>query len=110
MKWIIAIVRTEKLRDVKCALDGIGMPNMTVTNVLGSGRQRGFNETYRGVTEEINLLKKVRIEMAVEDNEVERVLNMISKTAKTGKNVIGDGRIFVLDLWQSISIRSRKDS
>ena len=105
MKWIIAIVRAEKLRSVKCGLDDIGSPNMTVTNVLGAGRQRGFHETYRGVSEEINLLKKVRIEIATEDESVARVIDVICKIAKTDGGTIGDGRIFVLDLQKSISVR-----
>jgi len=104
MKLIIAMIQPHKLPDVKKALYDAEVYKMTVSNVLGCGQQKGFTETYRGVIHEINLLKKVRLEIAVNENFVEPTINAIIKGAKTDK--IGDGKIFVLDLPECIRIRT----
>ncbi|MDP6686086.1 MAG: P-II family nitrogen regulator [Candidatus Omnitrophota bacterium] len=104
MKLIIAMIQPHKLPDVKKALFDAEVYKMTVSNVLGCGQQRGFTETYRGVIHEVNLLKKIRIEVAVNEDFVEPTIKAIIKGAKTGK--IGDGKIFVLDLGEGIRIRT----
>lgn len=104
MKLIVAIIQPHKLTDVKQALFDNEVYLMTVSTVLGSGRQMGYTETYRGVPEEVNLLKKIKIEIAVNEDFVEPTIEAIIKGAKTGN--IGDGKIFVLDLPQCIRIRT----
>lgn len=104
MKLIVAIIQPHKLPDVKKALFDNEVHLMTASTVLGSGRQMGYTETYRGVPEEVNLLRKMRLEIAVNDDFVEPTIDAIIKGAKTGN--IGDGKIFVLDLPQCIRIRT----
>jgi len=104
MKLIIAMIQPHKLPDVKKALYEAKVFKMTVTNALGCGQQKGFTETYRGVIHEVNLLKKIRLEIAVNEDFVEPTIEAIIKGAKTGK--IGDGKIFVLDLAECIRIRT----
>lgn len=104
MKLIVAMVQPHKLPDVKKALFEAKIYKMTVTNALGCGQQKGYTETYRGVIHEVNLLKKVRIEIAVNEEFVEPTINAIIKGARTGK--IGDGKIFILDLLDCIRIRT----
>lgn len=104
MKLVIAMIQPHKLPDVKKALYDAKIYKMTVTNALGCGQQKGYSETYRGVIHEVNLLKKVRIEIAVNENFLDATINAIIKGAKTGK--IGDGKIFVLDLAECIRIRT----
>ena len=104
MKLIVAMIQPHRLPEVKKALFDAEVHNMTVTNALGCGRQKGYTETYRGVIHEINLLKKVRIEIAVNEDFVESAINAIIEGARTGK--IGDGKIFVLDLPECIRIRT----
>ena len=104
MKLIIAMIQPHKLPDVKKALYEAEVYKMTVTNALGCGQQKGYTETYRGVIHDINLLKKVKLEIAVNEDFVEPTINTIIKGAKTGK--IGDGKIFVLDLPECIRIRT----
>jgi len=106
MKLIIAIIQPQRLTDVKQALFDKNIFLMTVSTVLGSGRQMGYTETYRGVPEEINLLKKVRVEVALNDKFVEPAIKAIVKGAKTGN--IGDGKIFVLDMPECIRIRTEE--
>ena len=106
MKLIVAIVQPHKLPDVKQALFENEIYLMTVSNALGSGRQMGYTETYRGVPEEINLLKKVRLEIAVNEEYVEPTIEAIIKGGRTGN--IGDGKIFVLDLPQCVRIRTQE--
>lgn len=106
MKLIIAMIQPHKLPDVKKALYDAEVYKMTVTNALGCGQQKGFTETYRGVIHEVNLLKKVRLEIAVNEDFVEPTINAIIKGAKTGK--IGDGKIFVLNLPECIRIRTEE--
>ena len=104
MKLVIAMVQPEKLPDVKKALFDAKVHKMTVTNVVGAGQQKGFTESYRGAIEEINLLKKVRLEIAVNEDFLQPTIDAIIKGARTGN--IGDGKIFVLDLPQCIRIRT----
>src|SRR3989338_6463467 len=104
MKLITAMIQPEKLPDVKKALFDAQVHKMTVTNVVGAGQQKGFTESYRGAIEEINLLKKVRVEIAVNDNFVQPTIDAIIKGARTGN--IGDGKIFVLPLEQCLRIRT----
>ncbi len=104
MKLIIAMVQPHKLPDVKEALFEAQVHKMTVTNALGCGQQKGFTETYRGVIHEVNLLKKVRLEIAVNDDFVKSTVEAIIKGARMGN--IGDGKIFVLDLNECIRIRT----
>ena len=104
MKLIIAMIQPHKLPDVKQALFEADVHKMTVTNALGCGQQKGFTETYRGVIHEVNLLKKVKLEIAVNDNFVKPTVDAIIKGARTGN--IGDGKIFVLDLPECVRIRT----
>lgn len=104
MKFIIAMIQPHKLPDVKKALYAAKVYKMTVTNALGCGQQKGYTETYRGVIHDINLLKKIRLEIAVNKDFVEPTIDAIIKGAKTGK--IGDGKIFVLDMPECIRIRT----
>jgi len=104
MKLIIAYIQPHKLQDVKKALYKTEVYKVSVTNALGCGEQKGFHESYRGVGFEVDLLKKVRLEIGVNDDFVERTVNAIVEGAKTGQ--IGDGKIFVLDLPECIRIRT----
>ena len=104
MKLIIAMIQPHKLPDVKKALFEADVHKMTVTNALGCGQQKGFTETYRGVIHEVNLLKKIRLEIAVNETFVKPTIDAIIKGARTGK--IGDGKIFILDLTECIRIRT----
>ena len=104
MKLIIAYIQPHKLNDVKQSLIDANITKMSVTNSLGCGQQRGFTETYRGAEVEINLLKKVRLEIAVNDEFVETTIDAIASGAHTGK--IGDGKIFVITLDQCYRIRT----
>lgn len=104
MKLIEAIVKPFKLDEVKDALIGIGVKGMTVTEVKGFGRQKGHKETYRGTEYTIEFVPKVKVEVAVEDNLVQRVIETIVRAAKTGS--IGDGKVFVRDLQQVVRIRT----
>jgi nitrogen regulatory protein P-II 2 len=104
MKYIIAIIQPHRLENVKKALEDADVNLMTVSNVLGRGRQMGFTEVYRGAKEAGNLLKKVKIEIAVNEDFVETTIEAIIKGAKSGN--IGDGKIFVLDLPHCVRIRT----
>ena len=104
MKLVIAYIQPEKLADVKQALYEAEVFKMSVTNALGCGQQRGYVESYRGVRMEINLLKKVRLEIAVNDDFVKPTLDAIIRGARTGR--IGDGKIFILDLPECVRIRT----
>lgn len=107
MKLITAMIQPHKLPDVKKALFEADVHKMTITNVLGCGQQRGFSETYRGVIHEVNLLKKVQIEIAVNEKFVDSTIKAIVKGAKSGQ--IGDGKIFVTDLEKCIRIRTGEE-
>lgn len=107
MKLVIAMIQPHKLPDVKKELFDVDVHKMTVTNALGCGQQKGYSETYRGVIHEINLLKKVKLEIAVNENFVKPTIDAIIKGARTGQ--IGDGKIFVLDLPRCIRIRTGEE-
>ncbi len=104
MKLVVAYIQPHKLKDVKQALYKDQVYKISVTNAMGCGEQHGYEESYRGIKFEVNLLKKVRLEIAVNEDFVEKTVNAIIKGAKTGK--IGDGKIFVLDLSECIRIRT----
>jgi nitrogen regulatory protein P-II 2 len=104
MKLILAMIQPHMLTSVKEALFDADIHKMTVTNALGCGQQKGFTETYRGVLSEVNLLKKVQLQIAVNDEFVESTVEAIIKGARSGN--IGDGKIFVLDLPECIRIRT----
>ncbi|MDD2236874.1 MAG: P-II family nitrogen regulator [Kiritimatiellae bacterium] len=104
MKLIIAYIQPEKLPSVKRALYDREIRKMSVTNCLGCGQQGGYHETYRGVEMEVNLLKKIRLEIGVNDDFVKATIDAIVEGARSGK--IGDGKIFVLDLPECIRIRT----
>ncbi len=104
MKMITAIIKPFKLDDVRQAVADIGIQGITVTEVKGFGRQRGHTELYRGAEYVVDFLPKAKIELAVTDEIAEQVLEAITDAARTGK--IGDGKIFVTDLNQTIRIRT----
>ena len=104
MKLIIAIIQPHRLEEVKKALYEADVNLITVSEVLGHGRQKGVDEFYRGSKESGNLLRKIRLEIAVNENFVDPTIKAIIKGARTGK--IGDGKIFVLDLPRCIRIRT----
>ena len=104
MKLITAYIQPHKLEDVKKALFDADVKKMSVTNALGCGAQHGFEESYRGVKFEVNLLKKVRIEIAVNQEYIDKAIEAICKGAHTGN--IGDGKIFVVDLVECVKIRT----
>jgi nitrogen regulatory protein P-II 2 len=104
MKLITAVVKPFRLDDVRNALAEVGVQGMTVTEVKGFGRQRGHTELYRGAEYVVDFLPKVKVEVAVTDEFVERVIEAIIEAAKTGK--VGDGKIFVTDLVQVYRIRT----
>ena len=104
MKLIVAYIQPEKLTDVKQSLYKAEIFKMSVTNCLCCGQQKGFHESYRGADIEVNLLKKTRIEIAVNDDFVKSTVEALVAGAKTGK--IGDGKIFVLELADCIRIRT----
>src|SRR5210317_1074322 len=104
MKLIVAYIQPEKLTAVKQSLYEAEVFKMSVTNALGCGQQKGYHESYRGVDIEVNLLKKVRIEIAVNEEFVKPTVDAIIKGARTGN--IGDGKIFIVNLEECIRIRS----
>ncbi|MCM8540074.1 MAG: P-II family nitrogen regulator [Lentisphaeraceae bacterium] len=107
MKMIVAVIQPERLDDVKEALFEVGIQKMTVSRVRGCGQQGGFEESYRGQVRKVNLLDKVRIEIALNEEFVDSALETIIKAAKTG--TIGDGKIFVWPLEQCIRIRTEEN-
>lgn len=106
MKLIVAIIQPYKLEEVKEALYKQEVNLITVSEVMGHGRQKGITEVYRGAKETGNLLRKIRLEIAVNENFVEPTIKAIVKSAKTGET--GDGKIFVLDLKECIRIRTEE--
>ena len=104
MKLVVAYIQPHKLDDVKKSLVGAGIGKMSVTNSLGCGAQQGYHESYRGVKYDVNLLKKIRVEVAVSESYVEKAIESIIEGARTGN--IGDGKIFVVDLVDCIRIRT----
>jgi nitrogen regulatory protein P-II 1 len=104
MKKVEAIIRHFKLEDVKNALSEQGVAGMTITEVRGFGRQKGHTETYRGTEYAVDFVPKVKLEVAVSDDRLQSVLDTIIKRAQTGQ--IGDGKIFITDLVDTIRIRT----
>jgi nitrogen regulatory protein P-II 2 len=104
MKLLMAIIKPFKLDEVRDALSAIGVHGMTVTEVKGYGRQKGHTEIYRGAEYAVNFLPKLKIEVAVPDDQAERVTATIITAAKTGQ--IGDGKIFILDVDHVMRIRT----
>ena len=104
MKLVTAIIKPFKLDDVRESLSEIGVQGITVTEVKGFGRQKGHTELYRGAEYVVDFLPKVKIDVAIADDQLDRVIEAITKAANTGK--IGDGKIFVQDLLDVIRIRT----
>ena len=104
MKKIEAIIQPFKIDDVKDALIGIGIDGMTISEVRGHGRQKGHKEAYRGHEYKIDLLPKVKIEIVVSSSRSEEVIQLLTRTAQTGK--IGDGKIFISEIAEAIRIRN----
>jgi len=104
MKLVAAIIKPFKLDDVREALSDIGVTGITVIEVKGFGRQKGHTELYRGAEYVVDFLPKIKVEVAVDDGQLDAVIEAISGAAKTGK--IGDGKIFVYELAQAIRIRT----
>ena len=104
MKLVVAYIQPHKLNDVKKALYKADVHKMSVTNALGCGAQQGYQESYRGIRFEVNLIKKIRMEIAVNEEFVEGVIEAIVAGARTGR--IGDGKIFVSDLQECVRIRT----
>ncbi|MDD2721120.1 MAG: P-II family nitrogen regulator [Gallionella sp.] len=104
MKMVTAIIKPFKLDEVREALSAIGVQGITVTEVKGFGRQKGHTELYRGAEYVVDFLPKIKVEAAIQEDQLDRVLEAIEKSAQTGK--IGDGKIFVQSLEQVIRIRT----
>ena len=104
MKLVTAIIKPFKLDDVREAISEIGIDGLTVTEVKGFGRQKGHTVLYRGAEYQVDFLPKVKLEVAVQDDQVERLVEAIVGAAKTGK--IGDGKVFVYDLEHAVRIRT----
>ncbi len=107
MKLVVAYIQPEKLNDVKQALYAAEVFKISVTNAMGCGQQKGYHETYRGVDVEVNLLKKTRLEVAVNADYVQTTIEAIVKGARTGN--IGDGKILVLPLERCVRIRTGEE-
>ena len=104
MKLITAVIKPFKVDDVRQALDKIGVHGMTVTEVKGYGRQKGHTEIYRGAEYAVSFLPKIKIEVAVASDQVDKTIEAITSAAKTGQ--IGDGKIFVINLENAVRIRT----
>jgi nitrogen regulatory protein PII len=104
MKKMEAIIKPFKLDEVKDALDGIGIRGMTITEVKGFGRQKGHVEVYRGAEYEVAFIPKIKIELVVPDEILEKAISVVQKNARTGN--IGDGKIFIYNVDDSIRIRT----
>ncbi len=104
MKLVTAIIQPHKLDDVRAALGEIGIQGMTVTEARGFGRQKGHREVYRGAEYVVDFLPKIKLEIAINDDLVERAIDAIETAAKTGN--VGDGKIFVSSLEQAVRIRT----
>jgi nitrogen regulatory protein P-II 2 len=104
MKIVMAVIKPFKLDEVRDALTAIGVHGMTVTEVKGYGRQKGHTEIYRGTEYAVSFLPKLKVEVAVASNQVDKVIDAITSAAKTGQ--IGDGKIFVINLESAVRIRT----
>jgi nitrogen regulatory protein P-II 1 len=107
MTKVEALIRPQKLDDVKAALSDIGIKGMTVSEVRGSGKQKGFTQHYRGAEYTVNLIQKVKLEIVVPDEEARTVADLIAKSARTGE--IGDGKIFLIPVGEAIRIRTGEE-
>jgi nitrogen regulatory protein P-II 1 len=101
---IEAVIRPERLEDVKAALDEIGITGLTVVEVRGSGKQRGYVHRYRGAEYRVNLLEKVRVEAVITDQDMDRVVEAIVTAARTGE--VGDGKIFLFPVIDAVRVRT----
>jgi nitrogen regulatory protein PII len=106
MKRIEAIIRPAKVSDVCAALDNVGHPGVTVSEIKGHGRQKGIMTKFRGVSCNVSLVAKARLEVVVKDEDAARIVNAIREAALTGE--VGDGKIFVLDMADAIRIRTNE--
>ena len=104
MKLITAVIKPHKLEDVRSALETFGVTGMTVTEASGYGRQKGHTEVYRGAEYDISLIPKVRLEIVIDDDEVEDVMGVIAKSAQTGR--IGDGKVWVTPVEAVLRVRT----
>jgi nitrogen regulatory protein P-II 1 len=104
MKLVTAVVRPHKWEDIRSALEAAGVSGMTVTEVSGFGRQKGHTEIYRGAEYDVALVPKVRVEIALEDEDVERITTILMNEARTGR--IGDGKVWVVPLDSVLRIRT----
>ncbi len=104
MKMVVAIIRPERVEQVMDSLEDAGFVALTITEVKGRGEQKGIQLQFRGRTVEVDMLEKVKLEVVVEDEEVQRVVDAIIAGARTGK--IGDGRVFILPVEKSVRIRT----
>jgi nitrogen regulatory protein PII len=104
MKLIIAVIKPFKLEEVREALTGVGVQGLMVSEVKGYGRQSGHTEIYRGAEYVVNFVPKIKLEIAAPDGSVDKIVETIASTARTGK--IGDGKIFVVDLEQAVRVRT----
>lgn len=107
MMKVEALIRPQKLDDVKAALSEIGIKGMTVTEVRGSGKQKGFTQHYRGAEYTVNLLQKIKLEIVVSDDEAHQIATTIADAARTGE--IGDGKIFIVPVTEVIRIRTGEE-
>lgn len=107
MTKVEALIRPQKLDDVKAALTDIGVKGMTVSEVRGAGKQKGFTQHYRGAEYTVNLIQKVKLEIVVADSEAKGVADAIVKAAQTGE--IGDGKIFLIPVAEAIRIRTAEE-
>lgn len=106
MKLIIAVIKPSKLDDVRAALTGVGVPHMTVAEVQGYGRQKGHSAIYRGPEFAVDFTPKLKLEVAVPDEALDKAIDAILQAAYTGS--VGDGKVFVIDLEKAIRIRTRE--
>ena len=104
MKLITAVIKPHKLEDVRAALETFGVTGMTVTEASGYGRQKGHTEVYRGAEYDISLIPKVRLEIVIDDDQVEDVMGVIAKSAQTGR--IGDGKVWVTPVETVLRVRT----
>ncbi len=104
MKYVIAIVKPNRLEEIRKGLADVGVKGMTISEAKGFGRQKGHTEIYRGAEYQIDFVPKVKIELAIDDAQLHQVVECITRTAKTGK--MGDGKIFILELAETIRIRT----
>ena len=106
MKYVIAVIQPQKLDPVREALAGTGVNGVTVSDVQGYGRQKGHTEVYRGHEYVVSFVRKIKLEIACDDEVADKVVDAISRAAKTSEGKIGDGKIFVLDLDEAVRIRT----